>query len=190
MKVLDRYAGAVRSSHLTVDERTTYSDTDVLAGMGCADKALTEGVSFDGRPVTPAPLAVALTRLFMGDNRAAAFIVEKLEDRVWKEARATGVKLKRTEATDMARACLAWHRDGVCKSCGGHGLLKIPGAPMLGTAKCKPCRGEGRIPFEREFPHDRRDLAIWLVDEMKREQAQAGGEAMKWIAPRLDPSTG
>ena len=186
MKITDRYASAVHSSRLTVDERTTYSDTDVLASMGCADRALTDGVSFGGRPVTPAPMAVALTRLFTGDGRAAGTIVDLLASRAWKQARTMRVKLQRVEAVDMARACLAWHRDGVCRACGGHGRLRIPGSPTIGDRACKTCKGVGRIPFEREFRPDLRELARWLIVEMEREQAQAGAEAMRWIAPSLD----
>ena len=65
-------------------------------------------------------------------------------------------------------------------------MLVIPGTKTLGAVACKACRGEGRSPFERNFAHERRDLARWLVAEMEREQAKAGHEAMKWIAPRLE----
>lgn len=177
MKILDRYASAVRSSHLTVDERTTYSDTDVLGAMALADRNLTKDSH---------PLAVALERLFTGDNGAAPKIVGVLAGMVRGKAPALKLKITLTQAEDIARACLAWHRDGVCKPCGGHGTLVIPGSTTLGTQTCKPCRGEGRVPFERQFRVEWRDLAAWLVSEMEREQARAGPAAMKMIAPRLD----
>lgn len=55
--ITDRYASAVNSHSLTVDPRTTMSDTDVLAAMGWASRQV--------------PMAVALERLFAGDSTAA-----------------------------------------------------------------------------------------------------------------------
>lgn len=186
MRITDRYASAVRSSCLTVDERTTYSDTDVLGSMACADRALTRGVDFSGRSIPPAPLAVALERLFLGDNRQAKVIVGVLEQLAWKRARTMRVKLPIGDARDMAQKCLTWHRDSKCKPCGGHGVLVMPGTKTLGGQKCSVCKGEGVVPFEKQFPYERRELARWMVAEMEREQAKAGPEALKWIAPKLD----
>lgn len=186
MRILDRYATAVRSSCLTVDERTTYSDTDVLGAMGLAGRNLERGHDSQGNPIKPAPLAVALERLFAGDNHASMVIVQLLSDMAWQRARTMKVKLNRMGAADMAKACLAWHRDGVCKACGGHGTLVIPGSTTLGAQQCKPCKGEGRVPFERQFAHELRDLAAWLVAEMQRDQSRAGPAAMALLAPRLN----
>jgi hypothetical protein len=186
MKVTDRYASAIRSSCLTVDERTTFSDTDVVGAMGLADRCLTEGRDSNGNPGRHAPLAVALQRLFTGDNGAAMVVVQLLSQKAWERARATRVRLNRIGAADMAKACLAWHRDGVCKPCGGHGTLVIPGSTTLGPVTCKPCKGEGKVPFERQFPVELRDLAGWLVAEMEREQHHAGPAAMRSLAPKLD----
>ncbi len=172
MKIQERYATAIRSSCLDVDERTTYSDTDVLGSYGLAAKVH--------------PLAVALERLFSGDNGAATEIVETLADLAWRRAIKTGIKLRRVESVDMARACLAWHRDGTCKDCGGHGQMVIKGSTTIGGAICKACRGTGRIPFERQFKHEWRALAAWLVAEMECEQGRAGPAAMRKLAPKLD----
>jgi hypothetical protein len=131
-------------------------------------------------------LAVALERLFAGDNHASMLIVQLLSEKAWKRARTKDVKLNRMQAADMAKACLAWHRDGVCKPCGGHGTLIIPGSTTLGPVGCKPCKGEGKVPFDRQFPVEQRELAGWLVAEMEREQSRAGPAAMKALAPRLD----
>ncbi|MDM0041866.1 hypothetical protein QTI05_22690 [Variovorax sp. J22R193] len=177
MKIADRYASAIRSSCLTVDERTTFSDTDVLGAMGLASRTLDQ----EGHP-----LAVALERLFAGDNGASMIIVQVLSDMAWRRARTTKVRLNRMGAADMAKACLAWHRDGVCKACGGHGTLVIPGSTTLGPHDCKPCRGDGKVPFERQFDLEQRELAAWLVAQMEREQSRAGPAAMKALAPRLD----
>src|SRR5688572_14309198 len=114
MRILDRYSGAVRSSNLRSEPDTTYSDSDVLGAVGLA--------------AVRRPLAAALTRLFMGDNHAAQQIVCILAEQVRDKAIASDVDLKPTQAQDMARAVLAWHRDGVCKTCNGHGFDLIPGA--------------------------------------------------------------
>ncbi len=172
MLIQDRYASAIRSSNLQTDERTTYSDTDVLGAFGLAGKEH--------------PLAVALQRLFLGDNGAAPEIVEILAAEAWKKARGLDVKFTRVQADDMARACLAWHRNAACRSCGGHGYLVIDGTKTLGDQECKVCKGTGKRPFEREFLTEHRELAGWMVASMEREQARAGSAAMAKIAPKLD----
>jgi hypothetical protein len=177
MRITDRYATAVHSSCLTVDERTTFSDTDVIGAMGLADRSLTAGGH---------PLAVALERMFVGDNGAANKIVEVLACMVRAKAPSMRVGLTHTQAVDMAQACLAWHRDSVCKPCGGHGQHVIKGSTTIGGALCKPCKGTGHIPFEQQFRIEWRELARWLVIEMEREQGRAGPAAMRKIAPSLD----
>ncbi|KWT72247.1 MULTISPECIES: hypothetical protein [unclassified Variovorax] len=172
MKILDRYASAIRSSNLKSDPRSTMSDTDVLGAMGLAAKH--------------EPLAAALQRLFCGDNSAAVQIVEILSDEAWKQARGMRVKLNRVQALDMARVCLAWHRDGTCKPCGGHGVTLIPGTRTLGTQKCKPCQGEGKVSFERQLPAPQRELARWLISRMEECQSRAGPEAMKKLRETME----
>lgn len=191
MKIIERYATAIRSSNLNhTDERfraesTSYDDVDVLGAMGLADRDLTQGHDSKGRAVTRAPLAVALQRLFLGDNSAAVQVVEILSDDVWRQARRLRVKLKRIQAVDMAKACLAWHRDGTCKACGGHGFLVIPGTKTLGHRECEPCEGKGKIPFEDKFDAHLVELARWTVAEMERCQSQAGPQAMEKLRERM-----
>lgn len=186
MKIIERYSTAVRSSNLSTDARTDYADTDVLGAMGLADRELTEGKTWDGRPIPKAEIAVPLERLFMGDNKAAMQIVEILAVKVWEKAKDSRVKLKRPEAVDLAKACLAWHRDSVCKACGGHGQGLIKGSTTLGGPICKPCNGTGRIPFASQFPFELRQLAVWLSAYMDNQAARAGPTAMRKIAPSLD----
>lgn len=189
MSITDRYATAIRSSCLTVDARTVYSDTDVLGAMGLAHRDLSEGRTWSrGQQVSipKAELAVPLERLFMGDNGAAQEIVEILVE--WLRGKAPAMKLKLTtvQCADMARACLAWHRDSTCKPCGGHGQGLIKGSTTIGGAICKHCKGAGQIPFEKQFRHEHRDLARWLVGEMEREQGRAGPAAMRKIAASME----
>ena len=170
MKVIERYASAVRSTNLKVDERTTRSDSDVLGAMGLAAREF--------------PLAVALQRLFLGDTTAARELVELLADDAWRQARALKVKLNRVQAHDLAQGCVAWHRNPTCDSCGGHGATVIPGSTTLGV-RCKPCKGSGRTSLGKLFP-EHSEVADWLVAHMERHQAMAGPEAMKQIAGYLD----
>ena len=170
-KILDRYASAVRSSNLRSNEATTYSDTDVLGAAGLAAKRN--------------PLAIALARLFCGDNGAAPEIVTIMADMAWGKAQAINVKLRRVESIDIARAVLAWHRDGKCRVCGGHGFALIDGSRTIGDAECGKCYGTGRVPFDRNFKGQSLVVASWLIAEVEREQAKAGPAAMQKLAPRL-----
>lgn len=168
----DHYARAVHASSLVSKPETTHSATDVLGAVGLAAKRV--------------PLGVALLRLFVGDNHASGLIVEILADKAVGKAYRLGDEIGRVEATDMARAVLAWHRDSRCKCCGGHGLRLIPGTTTLGNEACRPCHGAGRIPFDRHFSMTRLGLARWLAAEIEREQAKAGPAALAALAPRLE----
>jgi hypothetical protein len=185
-KINNRYASAIHSSNLAVDSSTYMSDPDVLGAMGLADKALTTGRSGDGTPVKPVPLAVPLERLFAGDNNAVYDIVRMLADMAWRRARADDVKMNHAQAKDLAQACLAWHRDGACKPCGGRRWLLIEGTTSLSQNECPDCRGTGKMPFERQFRPEHRELARWLTAEMGRAAGHAGPQAMKALAPRLE----
>lgn len=172
MSIIDRYSSAVRSSNLLSKPDTTWSDSDVIGAAGLAAKHN--------------PLAIALTRLFTGDNSAAASIVQILSDAVWEKAKRDKIKLRRVQADDMARAVLAWFRDGVCKACGGHGYTLIEGTRTVGDHACRSCHGTGKLSFDSQFALERLLLARWLLAEVEREQAIAGSAAMAALAPRLD----
>jgi hypothetical protein len=196
--IAERYSVAVHAKSLVVDERTTMSDSDVLGAMGIADRRLTEGFVRTGRdgqgyPVKPAPLAVSLARMFAGDNAATHDIVRQLSEMAFDQSWALKVKISRVQADDMAKSCLAWHRNGTCQACGGHGKMKIPGTPALDeNSNCKACydpilrASTGKIPFDRSFRHEWRELARWLDEQMTREVGRAGPMAMAAIAPKLE----
>ena len=176
--ITDRYASAVRSSNLKSKPETTRSDSDVLGAAGLAAKKR--------------PLAMALMRLLSGDNHATREIVALLEEKVVGKAYRMEVEIQRTQATDMARAVLAWCRDGVCKTCGGHGF-RLAGDAKLGEGRgslsehqCLTCRGTGKVPFEKQFSLETVELARWLRAEIERDLASAGALAMARLAPRLD----
>lgn len=172
MRIMDRYAGAVRSSNLGSRPDTTYSDSDVVGAAGLAAKR--------------APLGIALMRLFSGDNHASGEIVRILSGKAVGKAYRIGNEITHVEADDVARSVLAWHRDGACKPCGGHGQKLIPGTTTIGDDTCPACRGSGRVLFDRQFGAERLELARWLVAELEREMAIAGPEAMRMLAPRPD----
>ena len=180
MKITDRYASAVRSSNLKSVETTVKSDADVLGAFGLAGKAKLA----NGRP--GAPLAVALTRLFTGDNHSVREIVDSLSRMVWQRAKDQDVKLRRIDAVRMAQCVLAWHRNGVCRHCNGLGFQLIVGAPSLSENKCTKCRGLCKRPFDDEFPLMTLDLARWLLSQLEREMGKAGPAAMAALAPRVD----
>jgi hypothetical protein len=174
MTITDRYAGAVRSSDLSnkaKDDATISTDSDVIGAFGFAAKS--------------EPLAVALLRLFCGDNNAAREVVSILSVMAWDRAASMRVDLRRTQADDMARAVLAWHRDGVCRACSGHGFELIPGAPAVSARPCAACEGARKVPFGPEFLAPVRTVAWWLLAEVERSQAKAGPAAMAKLAQRL-----
>lgn len=161
--------------------------THIEEDYGCAvghgvQTSVVGAVGFAGKR---APLAAALLRLFVGDNGSARDIVHIMAGMLVGKAYRLGHEIARVQAEDMARAVLAWHRDGTCKHCGGHGFLKLDGAPGLSDQQCQHCRGSGRIIFDREFAMDRLELARWLAAEVEREQQIAGVEAMRCLAERL-----
>ena len=183
--ITDRYATAVHSSNLASDPDTTRSDSDVLGAMGFAGKPwLTDPGGHVRR--RGSPLGAALLRLFMGDNHASSTIVEILAAKADGKAHRTGVDITRLEAEDLARKVLAWHRDGICRPCGGHGVQIIPGTTTLSGANCTHCGGSGRLRLDRHIVLQHLDLAQWLLAEMDREMGVAGPLAMRALAPRLD----
>jgi len=171
MTFADRYAPATRSSNLGSKPDTTSSHSDVLGAAGLAAKRV--------------PLGMSLMRLLLaGDNHESRAIVEMLSDMAWDRARRDGVKLRRTQAEDMAQTVLDWCRDGRCRRCGGHGFKLIPGAPALSEHPCPSCQG-GKVRFDRLFAMERLGVAWWLRDQVERDMAMAGPEAMKALAESM-----
>lgn len=170
--ITGRYAAAVHTSNLASSPRTTCSPSDVLGAFGIAGRRH--------------PLAVALARLFVGDNHAAGAIVAILSGMALSRAKREGVKLRPVECDDMARAVLAWHRDGLCRPCGGHGVLRVPGTTTLSDSTCPKCRGTRKVPFDAQFSVEHLIVARWLQGEIEREAGKAGPAAMAALAPRLE----
>jgi hypothetical protein len=186
MRILDRYDSAVRTSHIESSpdpDETVCLSSDVLGAFGFA--AHPSPIREDGSERRSSPLAIALTRLFTGDNHAAGTIVAILAHQAWERAAKLRIDLKRTQAHDISCAVLAWLRDGTCKACNGHGFDLIPGAPHLSGANCHRCKGTKKVPFDRQFPVEWRVLAAWLRAEVEREQSRAGPAAMAKLAAKM-----
>lgn len=168
MRIIDRYSQAVHSTNLRSRSRSTMADIDMLGAAGFAAKR--------------SPLAMALLRLYVADDQAASgdlvgILAGMLVGKAWHGF--NNMKLHKTQAADMARAVLAWHRDGVCKDCRGLRFTAIEGAPALSGHACQACGGSGKVPFERHFSEERRPLARWLVSEIEREEAMAGRDVRR-----------
>lgn len=134
------------------------SDSDMLGAMGFVSKRN--------------PLASALARLYAGHNHAVAGVVTVLADDMCRHPLSR--EWPRSKCEDIARAVLAWHRDGVCQACGGHGHTAMPGAPVLSGNECKECSGTGRIKFDSHFRERQRPIARWLLNRVEAEVAGAG----------------
>ena len=170
MKISDRYASAINSSNLLSIAGTTFSDTDVLGAAALASRKR--------------PLAIALARLLYGDNKAARDVAAILEDLVWRQARARGIKSHQAGARALAQAALGWYRHGACKACHGHGRMLIPGTTVIGERECLQCHGAGRVAFERQFSPDQRELARWAAARIEREQSIAWPLALSLLLAR------
>ena len=173
---VERYSCAVSSRDLSVDPRTWRSDSDMLGAAGLAS--------------IQNPLALALARLFAGDDREQRNIAAILAQDAWSYAKRRRVRLLRTEADDLAKAGVAWGRHGAGGAGGGHGCGLIGGKlgdsrATIGDAECMECRGAGRRPLEREFHSQHRPIATWLAAEIEREQSKAGAAVMAKLAERM-----
>ena len=192
--IINRYASAVHSSNLKhtselnkLEEQSQSSDADVLGAMGIADRRLSEGLDHTGKSTFDKhPLSVPLERLFAGDSSVGHDIVRLLVDPIMGKANAMRISLTPVQAKDMARITLGWYRDSACKVCGGHGFKIIPGTKTLGDSKCQPCEGTGKIPLERGFRHNQRELVRWVMTQLEREAGQAGPAAMKALSSKMD----
>lgn len=176
----ERYSAAIRTSSLKSIERTTRSASDLCAAAAFA--SVPNVVT--GR--RGHPLAMALERLFVGDGRAARSIVAILADSACNKAAELRIKptFSRVRAVDIARAVLAWHRDGRCKACGGHGFVRMANAPSLSDVACGACKGTARIDFDGQFRGEDAIIAHWLLSEVQRELSEAGTRAMACLAKR------
>jgi hypothetical protein len=173
MSFAEGYAKAVRAKNLRSEPDTDRSPSDLLGAAGLAGKRR--------------PLAMALLRLFSGDNHASREIVELLGQMLVSRAWAIdAIAVSQAEAVTIGAMVLAWHRDGVCKPCGGHGFQLIDGAPSLSGYACVHCHGSRKVPFESQFTAAQASHALWLRERIEREQALAGAAAMQMLAPRLD----
>jgi len=169
-RILDRYSSAVQSSNLKPDPLSIMSDLDVLAAAGLASQKHQLGID--------------LTRLFSGGRVEP--VVETLADLVMGRAHYLAIKMPRVKAVDIGKAVLAWYRYGTCQPCGGTGFQRVTGTPMLSEINCTHCAGSGKLPFEQQFQHEVRPLAVWLRAEIDFAQQRAGQAAMKKLAPRLE----
>ena len=172
MNFEDRYSTAVRTNNLKSEEKTTFSSSDVLGAAGLAAKLN--------------PLAIALLRLFTGDNRAADTIVELMSAKMVGKAFRLRDEIDMVAASLIARMVLDWYRDSVCKQCGGHGFKRMTGAPTLSDQACGNCSGSGKRDFDSMFPASRLELAKWVSVELEREMGIAGPASMAMLRPRLD----
>lgn len=187
MRIQDRYAAAVHSSNLKSTPSTVHSATDILGAYGIADRRLSAGVDAQGNETfSKHPLAVPLERLFTGDNGAAVTIVAILSGIICGKAKALRVDLTRVQASDMAKVVLEWFRRGACKSCNGHGFKIIPNTTTLGNTRCQGCGGSGKVPVEKAFRLEQRELVSWVVALMERESGAAGPAAMAALGATLD----
>jgi hypothetical protein len=169
VKILERYNTAVHASSLKPDANTTYADLDVIGAAGLAARY--------------EPMGIALARMLSGGGARA--VLTEMTDAVHERSFRIRERVSVTVAENIAKAVLAWWRDGVCHPCSGTGFELIAGTPSLG-GECKECGGTGKRPLDKSFRQEHKELARWLSGEIERCQANAGQIAMRKIAPSLD----
>lgn len=191
-QIRDAYARALRSKNLRSDARTERSDADVLGAVAFAGKDVRTEV-VDGKIVRRpgAKLAMQLMRLFVGGDKEAKEVTATLARMAVGKSYRMGARIGEAGADLLAGLVVQWHRDSACKTCGGHGFKTVLGElgdsrAVLGDEACDDCRGSGKRDFDGLFPFEHLNLARWMRNEIEREQAIAGAEAMKALGPRLE----
>lgn len=180
LSIQERYSQAIRSSNLTPDVNTTFSDLDVIGAMAIADRRLSTGL-FNRARIG----AGAVSRMVAGDSNATSDVVRVLAGRLIDSDQYDGPSVvSYVQALDIARACIAWLLHGACKRCGGRGKEPRRDAPTTHSAACPDCDGTGKMSFITHFRHEHKDAAKWLVQEMARDLGQCGAGALRALAPK------
>jgi len=161
LKIVERYASAIRSSNLRSIERTNFSDLDVIGAVGLASKT--------------DYLGALLLRFELGDNKAARECAGRMAHR----ATVQFPKLHPRTAVDIASALLAFTRSDVCTDCNGLGSRVIEGTPVLEKAECQTCRGTGKKRIDRQFAKEHMPVVDWMnawISRAKHEAALVSAE--------------
>jgi hypothetical protein len=107
-----------------------------------------------------APLAMALTRFFVGGDQEAKSVSAILRRMAVGKAWRMGDPIGEAAADLIAGMVLQWHRDSSCRLCGGHGYKTMlgelgEGRTVIGDSPCPDCKGTGKRSFDRLFPRNR-----------------------------------
>lgn len=164
MNMQERYEIARNSSNLKSLERTTFSDSDVLAAAGMAaqqneDALLLWSVAFQGHSAEK--------------HKLVAKLAEKLEKHMDRFRLAGNPVL-------IAMECVAWTLHGTCQPCEGRGYKHIPDTPSLSDELCDHCKGTGKV----ELPHT--EAHTWLHNYIDILTAVAGGHIMAKLAGEME----
>lgn len=179
MGVAERYLNATVSTNLKVDEKPRDADALIAAGWVAGG---------DERKA----FVLALHRRLSGDDRGIHSLVETLAG--WAKRRAARARRSRVEspksipwveATDLAKAVLAWWMNPSCEACGGLGHPKIEGTPVLNEAvPCGVCGGTGKRNLVVGMTDSQAELARWMVSEIETVAPVVFGD----VAARLNRS--
>lgn len=160
MDIQERYETARNSSNLKSLERTSFSDSDILAASGMAGQKNSD--------------AMLLWQVAFQDKTSAKLkLVEMLSERLMRQMlkhRWTG------NPRTVAMECVAWMLHGTCQPCGGLGYKVIPGTPSLSDELCGHCHGTGKVALPETYAH------AWLSSYMQILTAVAGGQVMDKLA--------
>ena len=164
MNVSERYSTALEAKNLKVDPLTSFAASDVLGAAGMAAQAHSDAM-------------LLWSLLFQNKTSAKLKVVDMLADKLTRKM--IRERWKGNPKT-IAQEVLAWHLHGTCQPCGGRGYQLILGTPALSDRLCTHCGGSGKVKFPRG------DAYTWLVDEMSRMIASAGGRVMAKLKVQMD----
>lgn len=191
MKIEQRYAEAISRGDVSSTPRSTFAGADVLGAMAFAAKPVQAALA-PGQKRRGHPLAIALLRMFLLGDKEAKAVCALMTRMAVSKAHEWRQPIGEAGADIMAGLVLAWHRDSVCKVCGGHGFRLLfdaelgEGRGVVSDQPCDACHGTGRREFDGLFPSERVELARWLRAKVERETALAGPAAMRRLAPKLE----
>ena len=128
VSILDRYAQAQHSSHLTPKAKGTKSDLDVLTAAGMTGQRY--------------PLGLSLHRLKFGADHAKR---AECEAELYKQTRAhMEAQRIRGKAKYVVQGVLSWWLNDTCQPCAGRGQVEIEGTARLSGRLCHCCAGSGK----------------------------------------------
>jgi hypothetical protein len=73
-----------------------------------------------------------------------------------------------------------------CAYCNDLGFKEVENASRLSLEKCEGCHGKGIRPLEREVPHQHREHARWLADQLDKRVLVIHDRVSRLLSMRME----